>query len=132
MLITERVVKVRDGKIVLDIARKDGDEVMVIVETVPRHRSLRANRYYFGALVRALSEYTGMTTDEVHELIKFKFNPKEITDPTTGVIMVVGGTTTALNSVQFAELTMRVQDLCHELGITNVSPEKYWQSIEGQ
>jgi len=132
MILLERIVKVKDGKVSVDVPRKDGEYAMISVETVPHRRTLRANRYYFGALIRALSEHTGMTVDEIHEYIKFRFNPKQITDLSTGEIITVGGTTTTLDSVAFAELTMKIQELCSQIGITNISPDQYWKSVAGE
>jgi len=70
-------------------------------------RSLNQNAWYWGCIVEAISEHTGYTPDEVHDLLKQKFIPKKLAiQDGNGEIkdeLVIGGTTTKLNKVQFGE-----------------------------
>jgi hypothetical protein len=130
MHLTERIAKVKDGKVTVDVAKPDGYEVMVTVETVPKPRSLRANRYWWGALMRALSDYTGDKPKECHEWIVRRLRPKELTDPITGEVFMGRASTSEMTSSEFAELCIEVQEICSKIGLPNISPEHYWNSLE--
>jgi dihydroorotate dehydrogenase len=41
--------------------------------TDKKQRSNNQNRYYHGVVVKTLSEHTGFTSDEMHEVLKHKF-----------------------------------------------------------
>ena len=129
MHLTERILKVRAGAIECPVPADDGTPVMVTVETIPRKRSLRANRHYFGALVRAISGHTGMTVAEVHDYLKFRFNAREIPDPHTGEVMLIGGSTAEMTSDRFSEFVVKVQEVCDKLGIQRTSVDDYWKSL---
>jgi hypothetical protein len=82
-------------------------EVVVTVERKHAIRSLEQNAYWWGVCVHLVSEHTGYTPNEVHELTKQMFLPKKLcfTDD-NGVVKgeyVIGGTTTRLNKIQFGE-----------------------------
>ena len=59
-----------------------------------KKRSNRQNRYYFGVIVKILSQELGYFPDEIHELLKQKFRPKQIAIKTTGEVFQVGSSTT--------------------------------------
>lgn len=87
-------------------AMPDGAEVLVTVERVRATRSQAQNRWYWGVIVKAISDTTGYDPLEVHELLKEKFLPKTLALPDQhGVAneFVIGGSTTKLNKVEFGE-----------------------------
>jgi hypothetical protein len=45
----------------------------VIVRKLRSQRSTLQNNYYFGVVVEILSKHTGYTSDEMHEILKYKF-----------------------------------------------------------
>jgi nitrogen fixation protein len=53
-------------------------EVLVTVERVRATRSLAQNRWYWGVIVKAISDTTGYDPLEIHELLKEKFLPKTL------------------------------------------------------
>ena len=57
-------------------------------------RSVSQNRYYFGVIIKILSEELGYFPDEVHEFLKQKFRPKELVVKATGESFKVGRSTT--------------------------------------
>lgn len=128
----EFIRTVENDKVILSLPEFKGRAVIITVEVKPNVRTLKANRYYFGALVRAISEHTGMTVDEVHEYIKSTLNKREIPDPITGEVVEVGGSTARLLSHEFADLIIKVQEVCDKLGIQYGTPEQYYQSLEGE
>jgi hypothetical protein len=85
---------------------KDG-EVLVRVERVHATRSKSQNAWYWGVIVELISEHTGYTPDEVHELLKAKFIPKKLAvAKDNGEIVgefVIGGSTRKLNKLTFGE-----------------------------
>jgi hypothetical protein len=50
-----------------------GERVTVTVEKYRDRRSTRANRYYFGVVVKLLAEHCGYEVDEMHETLAMKF-----------------------------------------------------------
>ena len=64
-------------------------------------RSINANKYYWGVVIETISQATGFFPDELHDILKRKFNPKIKVLRQTGEEMVIGGTTTELNTAEF-------------------------------
>lgn len=94
------------------LAWPDG-EVVVSVRAARNTRSLQANAYYWGVVLHAISESTGYTPEECHELMKQIHLPKAVTVADgNGVILedrVIGGSTAALSVGDFAAYVTRVQ-----------------------
>jgi hypothetical protein len=87
-------------------AMKDGTEVIVTIEKVRATRSQAQNRWYFGVIVKSISDCTGYDPLEVHELLKEKFLPKTLALPDKhgeANEFVIGGSTSKLNKVEFGE-----------------------------
>jgi hypothetical protein len=89
------------------LARFRDGEVRISIERRHANRSQAQNRYWWGVCVELVSEHTGYTSDEVHELAKQMFLPKKLAlcDGNGEVKgeFVVGGTTTTLNKIEFGE-----------------------------
>jgi hypothetical protein len=87
--------------------------VLVSLKRVAATRSLQANAYYWSAVIGTLSEYTGYTPDETHEALKMLFLPKSLAyaDGNGEVIreLVIGGSTTRLNNVEFSDYIARIK-----------------------
>jgi hypothetical protein len=66
------------------------------------NRSANQNRYYWGVVLEYLSD-TGFTKEEMHEVLKRKFNPITKTLEATGESWVVGGSTTELDTADMEE-----------------------------
>lgn len=92
---------------------KDGWEVELEISRLRAHRSHLANRYYFGVVIKALSNHTGYTREDLHDLMKARFLPKElaILNGTGDIVdqFVLGGSTRELDTVQFYEYVERVR-----------------------
>jgi hypothetical protein len=63
-------------------------------------RSINQNNYYHACIVEPLALFLGYTKDEMHEVLKLKFNPKYLTNRQTGEQMVIGGSTTLLDTAE--------------------------------
>ena len=102
-------------------------EVTVLIERKHATRSLAQNRYYFGGVLRLLSEHTGYTVDELHEYFKRRFlsKPVLICDA-EGVVMDedrVGLTTTRLNKIEFGEYVESIRKVAAEMGVEIPDPD---------
>lgn len=60
-------------------------------------RSVEQNSYYWGIIVQMLSDYLGNTPQEMHDILKYLHNPKEITLP-DGQTVREGESTTKLDT----------------------------------
>jgi hypothetical protein len=61
-----------------DIARYEDKTVQVTVSEYKPKRSNQLNQYYWGVVVKIISDYTGYTKEETHELLKQTFLKKKI------------------------------------------------------
>lgn len=86
---------------------RDGAEVEIEVSQRRATRSVQSNRWYWGVIVQLISEHTGYTPDELHDVLKMKFIPKRlaICNDNGEVVdeFVVGGSTRKMNSRDFSE-----------------------------
>jgi hypothetical protein len=84
-------------------ALREGMQVEIAVMALRATRSIQANRYYWGVIVQLLSEYTGYSVDEMHDVLKAKFLPKHLAVTNgNGTIVdefVIGGSTRELTGV---------------------------------
>lgn len=124
---TQRIRQMRDGS------------VTITVERTHATRSLQQSRYYWGVIVDLLSQHTGYTPDEIHEILKAKFIPKHLAvADENGVIkgeFVIGGTTTTLDKLEFAEFTESIRRWAAEdLGVVIPDPDTgaLWPGAQGQ
>ena len=69
------------------------------VNRVRWFRSTAQNAYYFGIIVQMLSDYLGNTPSEMHDILKYLHNHKEITLP-DGQIVREGESTTKLDTLE--------------------------------
>lgn len=79
----------------------------VTVKRLRATRSVRQNRYWWGVCVQLVSEHTGYTPEEIHEIAKQMFIPKKLAvSDGNGEIkgeFVVGGSTRTMNTAEFSE-----------------------------
>ena len=105
---------------------KDG-HYEVTVQRLQANRSQHANRYYFGVILAALSEHTGYHVNELHELMKQKFIPKNMAllDGNGDVKgeFVMGGSTRKMKVGEFHTFVERVRQFAaEELGVYTPDP----------
>lgn len=111
-------------------------EVVVSIERRHAIRSQQQNRYWWGCVLRLLSEHTGYTVDELHEWAKAKFLPKALAfSDGNGVVvdeLVVGGSTRRLNRLQFGEFVETVRRFAAErLDVVVPDPSPDWRECGG-
>lgn len=95
----------------------DGKRVDVTIRKERSIRSLNENNYYWGVVLQLLSEHTGYTTDEMHEICKHQF------------LMVHGQfdyvkSTTKLNTVEFEEYLDKIKNWAAVLGVNVPNPNE--------
>tara|TARA_B100000768_G_C11195976_1_gene339498 strand:- start:255 stop:653 length:399 start_codon:yes stop_codon:yes gene_type:complete len=61
-----------------DICRYEDKTVEVTIKEYKPKRSNQLNQYYWGVVVKIISDYTGYTKEETHELLKQTFLKKKI------------------------------------------------------
>tara|TARA_R100000951_G_C2594609_1_gene166192 strand:- start:378 stop:776 length:399 start_codon:yes stop_codon:yes gene_type:complete len=61
-----------------DISRYHGKTIEVTIKEYKPKRSNQLNQYYWGVVVKIISDYTGYTKEETHELLKHTFLKKKI------------------------------------------------------
>jgi hypothetical protein len=86
-------------------------------------RSVEFNAYYWGHVLKTISEECGYTTEELHEEYKKRYNPIEKKrydfDLKETVVEISGGTTTKLSTKKFAEYIEKIKLHAVEfLGVT--------------
>ncbi len=60
-----------------DLQQLKGKNVYVVVDEEKQTRSNNQNRYYWSCIIQPISDYTGYTPDEVHEILLDKFADKK-------------------------------------------------------
>jgi len=88
------------------LARMKGT-VEIIVERTHSKRSLNQNAYYWGVMVKILSDELGYEPDEVHEILKQKFNPQNLKIQDQEI--VIGGSTTKMSTIDFMAYVEQIQ-----------------------
>jgi hypothetical protein len=85
----------------------EGRRVEMILRAESEARSVKQNRYYWGVVVKMLAEYTGHDMDEMHEILKYKFNPRSI--DVEGKEVTIGATTRELTTKEFMDYNERIK-----------------------
>lgn len=99
------------------LAGRDGKDVMVRFARPVKVRSNNQNRLYWGVYLAALAEHTGHTPEELHDVLKAMFLPREFV--TIGKLEIeVVKSTTKLTTDEFAKYLTQIEAWCNqELGI---------------
>ena len=110
-------------------------DVTITIEKKHATRSLDANRWYWSQIVGLVSEHTGHTPEEVHQIYKAKFLPKRLAMANANGELcgefTIGGSTTKLNRIEFSEYCDAIRTWCEvELGVIIPDPDKEWQATE--
>jgi hypothetical protein len=81
-------------------------------------RSRDANAYYWGVVVKGLADYTGSTPDDMHDVLKIMFLPKDVAIKTgVGEVVaefVIGGSTRELTVTEFYDYVERIRQWAFE------------------
>lgn len=115
----------------------DGTELIVTMESAADARSARANRYYWGVVLKAVAEHTGQKAETLHEIWCGMFLPNEhkrveFFNRLTGEHLVVetdGRRTSKLTGGPFYDYVEECRVWAAEwLGVTTPDPDpQYWR-----
>ena len=99
--------KVRHGQIVVDADLSHLNGKTVIITEQKATRSVNQNNYYWGVVLEKLSDHTGFTPIEMHEVLKQMFNGTwvELKDNQ----YLIPTTTTTLNTKEFEDLMAKIR-----------------------
>ena len=108
----KQVARLKDGRYTLSLER------------IKSNRSLNQNRYYFGAVLPPIAEYTGYSTEEMHEYYKARFLKKRtltIGDDEREVVP----SSTKLSTDEFSQYIEKIINHASDMGISIQSSEDY-------
>ncbi len=88
-----------------DFTRREGRRVCVSVGIERRDRSDQQNRYYWGCVIKTLSEWSGYEPEEMHEALKAEF--LALPDIKTG--LRIAHSTAQMDTAQFSEYVEQVR-----------------------
>ncbi len=66
-------LKINNPSKLADYLRTIEGNVQIIIEKPKKRRSENEHRYYWGVIVKLISDHTGHSKDEIHEALKHKF-----------------------------------------------------------
>jgi hypothetical protein len=115
-----------------ELAKFEGKSIYVTIEEWRNTRSLQQNRYYWGVVIKLISDHTGFDSLETHEVLKYKFNSKltELVNVKSGEIEIIehGGTTTRMTTLEFMEYIGKIQQWAAEfLALSIPGPNENFQ-----
>ncbi len=116
-LTVKHIAKYQNGKLILhnfglfqwDLENFKGKDFEIIIKGIKDTRSNRMNRYYWGVIMKALTDYFNeeqtfnrkVNADEVHELMKMKFLGTIVFDLPNGEVMEAVETSKNLDNTEF-------------------------------
>ena len=86
----------------------DNKSVEVVIRLPRKDRTNQENRYYFGVVVKLISEHTGFSVDEVHEFLKLKFLSKIIV--MAGEDVKIPRSSTELSTVEWEQWMTEIRE----------------------
>ena len=97
------------NKFLEDCQSHEGKQVYLTVAPYTKSRSEAQNNYYWGVVIKILSEETGFSADEMHEVLKNMFLVK-VREDLKGRTFPVGVSTTKLTTAEFEEFLAKVRE----------------------
>jgi hypothetical protein len=115
---------------------KDGSVVVRIELVTPRAvRAIKLNRYYWGHVLRLISDYTGDDVDDLHDQMCARFLTRRVlvVNKRTGEVeeLQVVGRSSKLDSDAFWDFVLKVRLFAGEwLGVETKDPDPAWRTGE--
>jgi len=103
----------------------------VTMERKRRSRSIQQNRYYWGVVVemihrQLIDDGWEASKEDVHEMLKAKYNIKELYNETTGEVMQTVRSTTDLSTTEFEAYNESCKRWAAEtIGLVIPDPQQY-------
>ena len=92
------------AEVTLHLRTLEGNEVEVTIDKKRKKRSRRENNYYWAVPVAIVAEFTGFTSEEAHESLKWLFLKKK-----NEVGIETCRSTTELSTVEFEEYCSKIR-----------------------
>lgn len=90
-----------------------GEPVFLTIEPIGDRRSSQSNRYYWGCVLKMISEHTGQDSESLHEYFKAKFLSETFVMTGAGGVVVdemkITKSTTRLRVMAFSEYIRQIQ-----------------------
>ena len=109
-------------------------QTTVKMEVIPAPRTGNQNRYLW-ALYKLLSDHTGFTTDEVHELCKRYYAPQYEKTTPRGTVQSFTKSTADMNTKEMTDYIEKIRDMGGQIGCYLPTADEYttnWRQIEAQ
>lgn len=114
--------QVNNGKLTLnnierfqDYLKSISGEVRLTIGRYYPERTTEQNKYYWGVVLKVISDETGYTPDEIHEIMKYKFLRKELEHK--GQKYAYVRSTTALDTKEMTDYIEQIRDYWATQGI---------------
>jgi len=122
--IEDRTFKITNLEAFNDHLRKfvEGEKLIFTLERYKKTRSGQQNRYYHGVVLAHIAEHTGNSTEELHEIFKRMFLPREFITY-KGKEIQIPGSTARLNTLQFTEYIDKIIVEAGSMGISIPPPD---------
>jgi len=92
------------NRLLMQLSKLEGKRFEEVLRQQKTKRSENQSRYYFGVVLDILSKHTGYESDEMHEILKFKFLRKRINNDVEYV-----QSTTKLNTAEMEEYLEKIR-----------------------
>ena len=96
----------------------------VVIERETRRQNW--NRYYWGVVIKILSDYTGIHKNDLHEVFKYMFNSFYYADGRKGE-WIEGGTTKTLTQDRFIEYIDHIKQWVDEFTNGELYIPEIWE-----
>ena len=110
---------------------KEGDRLSIVIKKYRRTRSTGAsgekgnqNGYYWGVVLPIISQETGHTVDELHDIYKALYAPKKRFAMPNGQEVVIARSGGETDTQEFYEYVERIRADAGEMGIVIPDPNK--------
>ena len=86
----------------------EGEQVKVSIKPFTKTRSLNQNAYYWAVIIATLADFTGYSTDEMHEVLRVKFLPYKANVGNEEV--TITKSTTDLDTTEFEKYLAEIRE----------------------
>ncbi len=105
-----------------------GKRVFLIIKPVTKTRTINQNAYYWGGVLTPISEHTGHSVEDLHEMFKDEYIARqEIT--WRGIKRKIPASSKTKDTVEFSEYVDKIIVEASEMGIRILSPEEYYEQF---
>ena len=126
--------KVQDGRLSLhakemlakQLKQFPASEVQIVIKKRRNRRTDRQNSYYWGGVLTPISEHTGHTPEEMHEIFKQMFLTEKVVMYKDHEVKIYKSSAN-LGSIRFMDYIDRIIAEAATMGIRILSPDEYYE-----